>query len=165
VIRQDIPTMMNQLNALAEVFDKKPLGEKAAMVWFDTLNDFSTEKVLSVLIGWPKMHTKFPAPAEVRKVLNDITSTQIERESLARRREDPFISWPKNERTEQIIAGIRKMLKKPKRSPIEDWRHILATGPKGSIGYEFAVEALAKLDPPPEKVERVPGEDDEREAA
>ena len=161
MIRADIPSMMSQLNALAEVFEKKPLGDKAAMVWFDTLNDFSADKAIGVLIGWPKTHTKFPAPAEVRKVLQDIASNAIEKEAIARRREDPLLAWPKTPQTANCIAGIRKILSGRRPSPVEHWRRVLARSKPGSMGYEYATAALKHLG----AVEREPGMDDEEVSA
>jgi hypothetical protein len=49
------------------------------------------------------------------------------------------------------------MLAKPKCSPKEFWRKRLETAPRGSIGHQYAKEALAIR----EHKEREPGQDDE----
>jgi hypothetical protein len=157
--RVDIPAMASQLNLLAEVFDKKPISEKAALVWFDTLKEFPTDKVCSILIAWPKTHGKFPTPAEVWKASNEITITN--REEVSRRRVDEPVCAP--EVAKRFMGEVRKFLAKPGLSPRQHWQRVLETKPKDSIGYRYAMEALkAKVGFP---VEREPGQDDEERIA
>lgn len=157
----DVPVMAAQLNALAEVFDKKPVSEKASMVWFDTLKDFKTEKVCSILIAWPKTHTKFPSPADVFKVCNEAASSEMEAKAQRDNRQE--VTWEKSPRAMEFMAKMKATLKKPKPDPIEHWKHTYATQPKGSIGYRYAEEALKKKNA--FVVDREPGSDDEELAA
>ncbi len=160
----DLPALAGLLNALAETFDKKAVGAKALEVWFDTLREFAWERVVGLLQSWPKTHAKFPVPAEVWKILNDF-STQ-EREAKARSEKAEFARGfeylGKTERGAQYIAEIAEILKRPKRTPIEHWRNVLATPGLPPISYEFANAALAKID---HRRERQPGEDFEEDEA
>lgn len=158
----DVQPLLNQLNGLAEVFDKKPITPKALEVWFDTLKEFPTEKVLGLLIVWPKSHNKFPAPSEVWKVCNDTAIATREKQANADKRDD--MQWAKSPQGARFLEEMRKMLKQPARSPMEHWRHVLATQPKESVGYEWAKEILEKRRPGSVvEVERVPGEDVEEQ--
>lgn len=71
MLRTDGDLLGKQLNALAETFDKKPVSVKAMEVWFDTLKDFPTERVMDVLNYWARSHPKFPTPADVWKAVNE----------------------------------------------------------------------------------------------
>ena len=157
----DAQTMAQQLNLLAEVYEKKPVSAKALEVWFDTLKEFPTERILTLLIAWPKTHHKFPVPAEVWKACNERGLGEREETAARERAENmrqPFVRSP---RGAEFLEKMRAMLAKPKRSPREHWQHILATKPKDSIGYRYASEVLKQRE-----VEREPGQDDEeREAA
>lgn len=69
--KTDVELLGKQLAALAEVFDKKPVTLKGLEVWYDTLREFPTERVMDVLNHWAKGHGKFPTPAEVWKSVNE----------------------------------------------------------------------------------------------
>lgn len=159
--RADIPTMAKQLNLLAEVFDKRPISEGAALVWFDTLKDFKTEKVCSLLIAWPKTHGKFPTPAEVFKVCNDAASSELE--SKAQRENRAELEWVKSPRAMEFLAQMKATLNKPKRTPIQHWLQVYETKPVGAIGHTYAAQVLKKLNKLPRV--REPGQDDEEMAA
>jgi hypothetical protein len=155
----DAQILQRRLNELAEVFDKKPVGEKALTVWFGVLKEFPTEKVCSVLIGWPKTHGKFPTPAEVWKASNEVSISA--REDTAKRMIDEPPCAP--EVAKRFMAEVRKFLAKPSVSARDHWKRVLETQPKDSIGYRYAVEALkAKGVIVPQ---REPGQDDEEKRA
>src|SRR5690606_34318444 len=122
----DSQLLAQQLNALCEVFDKKPVSLKGCEVWFDVLKEFPTEKVMSVLIAWPKTHNKFPAPSEVWKVVNEINIADRERKAVMERKED-FVPGVGGAQAQKFIASIREILKQPKWSAFEHWNHVLET--------------------------------------
>lgn len=153
--RIDIPTMAAQLNLLAEVYEKRHVTEKAALVWFDTLKEFPTERVCGILIGWPKTHGKFPVPAEVWKSCNDFSIGDREARA-AREKAAVFEPTADPAHVRKMLHAMREILKRPKLSPREHWQKMLATKPAGSIGHTFATQALK-----PKTVHREPGEDDE----
>ena len=161
MLRTDIPTMAKQLNLLAEVFDKKPITEGSALVWFDTLKDFKTEKVCSILIAWPKTHGKFPVPADVFKVCNEAFSSELE--AKAQRENKAELEWVRSPRALGFLAQMKATLNKPKKDPLEHWKNVYRIKPKGSIGYLYAEKVLKARDALP-KV-REPGQDDEEIAA
>ena len=161
MLRTDIPTMAKQLNLLAEVFDKKPISEGAALVWFDTLKDFKTEKVCSLLIAWPKAHGKFPTPAEVFRVCNEAASSELE--AKAQRENKAELEWVRSPRALEFLTRMKATLNKPKRSPLQHWLHVYATKPVGAIGHTYATQTLKKWDKLPET--REAGQDDEEHVA
>jgi hypothetical protein len=165
----DLGTLGARLGELAEVFERKPLTEKALAVWFDVLKEFPTDRICSLLISWPKTHTKFPTPAEVWKVVNDLCIADRERKAAEEnRRATVFHPSVGGEQVEKFIAQIRAILKRPKWTPTEHWQRLLEKAPKDSIGYRFAEEALINLArnraPKREPVmEREPGADIEED--
>lgn len=161
--KYDAQTLAQNLNALAEVFEKKPVTAKALEVWFDTLREFPTERVMGLLINWPKSHPKFPTPAEVWKACNECSIAEREEKAAIERRANTGpVEWPKTEHAQRCLAMMRDILKKPKRTPIQHWEWVLSA-PKGSIGHRYAVEALADLRGRAGLLapSREPGQDDE----
>lgn len=154
----DLPQLTKELNALAEVFERRVLTEAAARVWFDTLRDFPTEQVLSVIIAWPKTHTKFPAPADVWKVMNELVIERRERIAERERKEPAFYPGVGGAKAEEFIRKMRATLGMPKWGPLEHWQRVFETQPKGSIGYRYAEEVLRSKG---RIFDREPGQDDD----
>lgn len=164
--KTDLQILANQLNALAEVFEKKPVSPKGLEVWFDTLRDFPTERVISVLIGWAKTHTKYPSPAEVWKVVNEI-SIDLREEKVRQERaqiEREYQHMGATPQGKAIIKRMYEILAKPKRTPSQHWEYVLSLKNPPFLAAEYAREALKKLNPQA-VVEREPGMDDEPIAA
>jgi hypothetical protein len=136
----DMPQLVKELNGLAEVFDKRAITEKASKVWFDTLREFPTERVLGLLMSWPKTHGKFPTPAEVWKACNEMLID--DREEKARLEALATPKWERSPRGLDFLAQMKRTINSPKRSPEEHWKHVLAT--KEGIGHEYAKQALEK---------------------
>jgi hypothetical protein len=158
----DLSILGARLGELAEVFEKKQLSEKALAVWFDTLKEFQIERVASLLIVWPKTHTKFPAPAEVWKAVNDMGIG--ERELKAQREnKETFYPGVGGAQAEKFIAQIKQILKRPRWSPREHWERVLDTAKPESIGQRYAKQALMNMGART-RVEREPGQDDEEKA-
>lgn len=157
----DAPQLAERLNALAEVFDKKPVSAKALEVWFDTLREFSSEVVMGLLGSWAKTHGKFPAPQEVWKALNDFSIEDRERKAKSEKaaREREIERMPRTPEGERILRLIQDGLKRPKPSPLNHWLQTAATPGLPWITSQLAKEALKKLQPL--GVEREPGQDDE----
>lgn len=157
----DFPTLRDRLGELAEVFERKAPTEKALRVWFDVLKEFPCERVAGVLIGWPKLHTKFPAPAEVWKVVNEASSFERERRAAEEAKAEPFYPGVGGRQAEAFIASIRKVINRPKWTPREHWERLLERSRPGSVSHRYAAEALKKLG----ARSREPGQDDEEKAA
>lgn len=154
--KYDAQVLAQNLNSICEVYDKKPISLKALEVWFDTLKEFPTQLVMDAVIGWPKMNSKFPTPADIWKQANDRSSRERERKAEAEKQEfHPGVGGAK---AQEFLKKMRQILNKPAFTPREHWERVLKTAPKGSIGYQYAVAALAR------KHERQPGEDDEQQA-
>lgn len=163
----DLSTLRDRLSELAELFEKKPITDKALRVWFDVLKEFPIEKVAGLLISWPKSHTKFPAPAELWKSCNEIAIAQREKKAAEENRMGAFEPGVGGAKAAEFIAKMREILKQPAWTPEQHWRNNLKRFPKGHIGHEAAIYALAKkglIDPKPQ-LEREPGQDDEELAA
>ena len=159
MIKADIQSLAKQLNALAEVFDKKPVTPGALEVWFDTLRDFPCEQVLGLLIGWPKSHAKMPVPSEVWKTMNEWAIDQRERKSALEKKEPEFHPGVGGRQAEAFLAQMRATLNKPAWTPTEHWQRVYERSKPGSIGRQYAEEILMKkglIQP-----EREPGSDDE----
>lgn len=159
MLKTDAGGLNDALNGLAETFDKKPIGAKAAAIWFETLREFPNELVRGILNAWPKSHAKFPVPSEVWKVVNDVQISereQIERNRAADARAP--VHFAPTEAGRRAMAEIRKIMSKPKPSPLKHWQNVLETTKPGSIGHQYAKEALSILQ---RKRRREPGEDEE----
>lgn len=138
--KYDAETLAKNLNALAEVFDRKPVTAGALQAWFDVLKEFPTERVMGLLIGWPKTHGKFPTPAEVWKSCNECGIDEREHKALMEKKIEP--KW---EKTAQGLAALKRMkeiINRPARTPRQHWEHVLKTKKPGSIGYEYAKKVL-----------------------
>jgi hypothetical protein len=160
VLPTDLPTLRDRLGELAEVFERKAPSEKALKVWYDVLREFPCEVVAGVLLGWPKLHTKFPAPADVRKIVGE--SLSFERERQAAKENQPFYPGVGGQQAQQFIASIREILKRPKWTPREHWERLLERSAPHSLGHRFAAEALKKIGA--RSLRREPGQDDEEAA-
>jgi hypothetical protein len=157
VTKIDLQVLANQLNALAEVYERKAVTPKALEVWFDTLREFPCEQVMILLIGWPKSHHKMPVPSEVWKAMNEWTIDQRERHAFLDRQAPAFHPGVGGKQAEAFIKAMRETLNKPKWSPLEHWQRVHDRQPDGSIGRRFAAEVLRKRG----VLDREPGSDDE----
>lgn len=136
----DAELLAKNLNCLAEVFDRKPVTAGALQAWFDVLKEFPTERIMGVLIGWPKSHNKFPTPADVWKVCNEICIDEREHKA---RQERQIERWEPSTRGHEFLAKMRQMLNRPARRPKEHWEHVLKTRQPGSIGHEYAAVVMS----------------------
>ena len=163
--KMDMDLLASQLNALAEVFDKKPVSLKGVEVWYDSLKDFPTERVMGVLIGWPKSHGKFPTPAEVWKLCTDHMISDNEKKAREEARmnasKQAFNPGVGGAQAEKFIEKMREILKRPKWTPAQHWQHVYETQPEDSIGRRYAEEVLRAKGL---LHEREVGEDDEPKA-
>src|SRR4051812_12541327 len=113
----DAPLLASNLNSLCAVFDRKPIAEQALAVWFDTLREFPTELVMGAVIAWPKYNSKFPAPADIVKLVNDRSSRDRERKAEMDKKEfHPGVGGAK---AQEFLSKMREILKKPRFSPKE----------------------------------------------
>lgn len=155
----DAPVLAANLNALCEVYDRKPIPQQALKVWFDALKEFPTELVMDCLIGWPKFNSKFPTPADVWKSVNERSSREREKKAATEKKEE-FHPGVGGRQAQKFLEQMRQILKRPAFSPQQHWERVLATAPKGSIGHRYAEEVLKRR----KKFEREPGQDDEEKA-
>lgn len=140
--KTDVTLLAQNLNAIAEVYERKHVTAKALEVWYDTLKAFPTERIMGLLIGWPKTHGKFPTPAEIWKACNE--SSVEEREEKARQERvmnaAPWTgSTPEGRR---LCALTKEILSRPKPTGKDYWRKLLETAKPGSIGHQYASEVL-----------------------
>lgn len=169
--KTDLTLMAAQLNALAEVFDKKPVSPKALEVWFDALREFPVERVMDRLNTWARSHGKFPTPAEVWKAVNEFQVDRREEKAAdeARQNRAPIPQWMG--RTEfgsraskailAILAGSVGCATWDRTRWIEHWQGVLATPNEYLIREEMAGDALLRWNAPAAMLEREPGSDDE----
>lgn len=154
----DFGAVGTALNGLAEVYDRKNVSAKALEVWLDMLKEFEGNRILSLLHSWPKTHTKFPAPNEVWKALNDDAIGK--REAVAQAEKKAFAEAGRRmERSPEADARFKEalaLLKTPKPTPEQHWRKVLNTPGLPAISYRYANEYLARFSP-----QREPGQDDE----
>lgn len=157
----DSAVLRDRLSDLSEVFGAKAVSEKGLTVWFNVLREFPTEKVCGVLIGWPKSHGKMPTPNEVWKSVNEICISEREQKVAEERRRAPFEPEVSGEQAEHFINQMRTLLKRPVVGPREHWERVLRTAAPGSIGHQYATEALMKMG----ALSREPGQDEEEPKA
>lgn len=145
MLNSDLSELAKRLNLLGEMLDRhKPLSEGAVLGWFDTLKEFETGAVFGLLGAWQKTHTKFPAPADVWKVLNEGASKR--REDVAEAEKKMFadglnraMATPAGARSMKLI---REILSRPKPSPREHWNRVMETEGLPPIAYKFAGDFL-----------------------
>lgn len=122
MIKTDIPTLLTQLNLLAEVYEKKPVSERAAQVWYDTLREFPINVTMDFLIHWPKAHNKFPVPADVWRVVNErmIDKREAEAKAMKAQERKEVEQWVRTPQGAVALEHMRKILGLPsKRSQQE----------------------------------------------
>lgn len=147
MLKTDVQPFAAALNELADALDHKHITEGANRIWFDILREFPCEMVCGLLRSWPKSHAKFPVPAEVWKVLNDMAIADRERasEDLRKEAQQP-VKFAKTEEGQRALKHIRKLMKNPKPTPLEHWRRVLENQPVGTLAHDFANQALAFLE-------------------
>lgn len=163
--KSSLPDLARRLNDLAEIMDKKPLGEKAILGWFETLREFETGIVFGSLKGWQKTHARFPTPAEVWKACNEFSSELMEKQqvtdkiALAR----SYAQIKPTDEGRLKLSRILGVLAVPKPTPLQHWEKVLRTPDLPQISYDYAHAFIAKQAKP--KVDRQPGQDDEERVA
>lgn len=159
MLKTDAAGLAVALNALADTFDKKHVTEDATVVWFETLREFPNELVRGILRTWPKSHAKFPTPADVWKIVNDIQISeraQIAKNNQTQAREP--VKFSRTDEGKRALAEIRKLVDQPKPSPIEHWHRVLSRFKPDTLSHDYATAALNVLQ---RKRRRQPGEDQE----
>lgn len=155
----DVQLFTATLNAVTEVFGNKPVPPKAIEIWFDTLREFETPRVVGCIRSWPKSHGKFPTPADVWKSLNEDATRN--REEIAAVEKKAFSQgYQRLQRSPESEARFQEamaLLKTPKPTPEQHWRKVLATPGLCEVSYKAARAYLARFAP----VQREPGQDDE----
>lgn len=153
----DATQLAESLTRLAEALNSKPISSKGLEVWFDVLKEFPTPMVLGLLNNWAKLHGKFPTPAEVWKVVNDLTVADRERATAQLKAQDRSpVMFERSDSGKRALREIRKILENPKRSPKAHWLHILETHKPQTVGHDYAKAALAGF----KYRQREPGEDE-----
>lgn len=114
---EDLPELQIRLSELADAFGAKHPSKGAMRVWMDVLQEFSMAEIKTVLTDLPKKAVRFPAPADVFKVLSERRSDRLETESRQRAREEPIRvrDFPANsEIAIRSLAEITEILRKPR---------------------------------------------------
>ena len=166
MLTADVKLVSERLNGLAEVYAKPAVTEKAFGVWFETLKEFPTDRVMMILNGWPKQHGRFPTPAEVWKECNEKAIEDREKRAAHERKlllAAPEYAAPTAE-GRALLARMRLEIRRPKLSPVQHWERLLAKPGITDFQRRFAIEALGNLSGR-RPLEREPGQDDEELAA
>lgn len=165
MLKTDATILANQLNALAEVYGKAAVTAKALEVWFDALKEFPTERVMGILIGWPKLHQRFPVPSDVWKSCTEESIVQRENKAAYERAQNasPRIEHYVTQRGMEVIAEMRRKLGLSRMTPEQHWQHVIDSPNYGKRAKAIATDALNKLRG--YAVEREPGQDDEEQQA
>lgn len=154
----DSSQLSAHLTRLAETFDRKPLTAEAFKVWFDTLKEFPAELIFALLAGWPKQHQKFPVPSELWQIANNSATADRERSAaLQRSVNSQPVRFERTQNGRFASDRIKELLGHSRVSPVDHWLRVQGRSHRDSIGYRYAVEALAKLQRG--KRMREPGED------
>lgn len=156
----DAPRFTEAVNSLAEVFGKNALGPKAMNLWFGVLKEFDCVEVCTMLGAWPKTNSKFPAPADVWKALNERATDTRERIAAAEKKVFEE-GWKKAAATpygRQKLLEIKQILSAPKPTPDQHWRRVLKTPGLPEATYRMAESFFAKRSL---EVMREPGQDEE----
>lgn len=146
-----IAIFAERLNALGEVYDKKPITKGALQVWVDTLREFPTERVLDVLNSWPRKRNKFPTPSEVWTMANEASIEEREKTAAHHRVQNRSEDLPaaRSENARQYIERMRKLVANPKPLTrvrfVQHWREMLESEHSTHLQKMFAKEALQEL--------------------
>ena len=172
--RDDVPALSAQLNALADVYDKRNLTPQAVQVWVDTVKEFPAFRVISLLIEWPKVNAKMPTPGDVWKKLNDraIDDREAQQQTERAMYENGAQAFVNNLQGRAITSRLLQGINTAKKDGKAWARRILvayADKPESVnwLQLEYAREAMG-LDVRTgmaKGYEREPGQDDEELAA
>lgn len=180
--REEIPVLAEQLNSLAEVYGNRQLSQAAIRVWVDTLKEFPLEKIMGLLIDWPKSNAKMPTPSQCWQTINEReieTRERVNAEEKKRFEREMREGWrtPEGARIATVIRGF--LAKQKKRDPKQWARDIIEAHESGGVlmfkhpeggsyprtgeqisplQLALAREALAGRKP---VIEREPGQDEE----
>ena len=75
----DFKDLVPRLNALCEVYDRKPLTDAALKVWWEALEPVSAFGAHQVLGNWARTRSRFPLPGEVYEAANNFDIDRRER--------------------------------------------------------------------------------------
>lgn len=79
----DLPLLTERLTELAEAMGARPIAAKGMQMWFVTLREYPIHDVVDTLTNWARQQTKFPAPAQIVKILADRQSDRLEASARA----------------------------------------------------------------------------------
>ena len=156
----DAAPLSTSINALAETFDRKTLTPKALEIWFDSLKEFPTDMILGLLKSWPKAHGKFPTPAEIWAIANNIQIAERDRAAAqlqAQAKQE--VRFERTEAGSRAMAEIRKLARHRKPTAFAHWKSVLEKSTPDTIAYRYAAQAIAMLGHKYRM--RQPGDDDE----
>ncbi len=115
---------------------------RAIEVWLDTLKEFEGNRILALLNSWPKTHTKFPAPSEVWKALNDDATHK--REAVAQAEKKAFAEGGqrlvRSAEADEDWRQMLELLKSPKPTPTQHWQKVIETPGLCNVAYRYADE-------------------------
>jgi len=86
--RVDFTTVLERLNALAEVYDRKAITQKAGDVWWQVLKSHVAADVLGVIDNWARTRAKWPTPADISSAAGEALSDRIEQNAAEDRRRE-----------------------------------------------------------------------------
>lgn len=82
-----------RLGLLAETLGgRMPSSEAAVSFWLDALAGIPMSYCIEAVNNWPRYHTKFPAPADIRKYAEESWTRDKERRETELREEAPGLS-------------------------------------------------------------------------
>ena len=161
----DFEVLCDRINAIATVFDRKPLTPQAVAVWYDTLKDFPAHHVMDCLIAWPRGHSKMPTPMDVWKDVSERGTRERSARSLRTEHAQGGLTQDAETRARirKIIADTRAKLALPSPHPRAWAQKILDRHREGqpvsSYALRCALEVAGDLRGP--LPEREPGCDDD----
>jgi hypothetical protein len=114
--QRDFDGFADRLSALAETLGKPVPTGRALAVWFDTLKAFPTDQVLGLIADWPRLSSRFPAPADVWAKLNDVSIEKREKRAAceAAMHTLEHQQFVRSDLGRRILAQMSEMLAKRK---------------------------------------------------
>jgi hypothetical protein len=111
----DAPLLLKQLNALADVYEKKHITTAALQIWMDVLRDLPTEHIMDSLNNWARYKGRFPAPSEVWNSVNERGIKQREAKNAHEREinKQPYCFEERSARTDAFVQKIKDLYQQP----------------------------------------------------
>lgn len=123
----DLAPFDELLTQVAECFDRKPFGDAARKMWFESLKEFIYQDVRATMLWWIKTKSKAPTIAEITGQLRDRTSASLEQRAARDKEHFKKPHLGPTDKGRSISATIKQLLTEGRHRDPKKWaRDIVA---------------------------------------